>query len=81
MVSVPAFILLFRISENVEGFRPKLSAMPALVSPLSLNNVETAFIKRSLIAFLSIIAFFNSENCIFLCCNSENLYICSVFKK
>lgn len=54
IVSVPTFILPFRISENFEGLMPKISAIPALVSPLSCNRLFIAAINRLFISVFSI---------------------------
>lgn len=83
-VSVPTFILSFRISENLEGLMPKLCAIPVLVKPLSFKRVLMTVINRLFISVFSIIQIFwfrKSENnfvylqkfCIFAACSEWNV--------
>ena len=51
--STPAFILLFRISENLAGLTPRLCAILVFVSPLSCRRLLMAAIKRLFISDLS----------------------------
>lgn len=61
-VSVPTFILSFRISENLEGLMPKLCAIPVLVKPLSFKRVLMAVINRLFISVFPLFEYFGSEN-------------------
>lgn len=65
-VSVPAFILPFRISENLEGFIPKLFAILVFVKPLSCNRVPIAYINRLFISVFSVIQKYFSEKVNFI---------------
>ena len=58
IVSVPAFILPFRISVNLDGFISKLCAIPAFDSPLSFKRLSIACRNLLLISTLSIIFVF-----------------------